>query len=133
MKTLVYATDTARRYHASRSCLALRNAQDLSDWDCWDDYCRHDHPMPRVVREIAQREAVDAGKWPCHTCYPTGIQFPIIPPSSDSFGHEPFEYDGVPICHRCAIQHRSFLEAVPWPCTSAIVLGLAPRPTAAVR
>ena len=49
-------------------------------------------------------------------------------PSTETFGHEPFVYDGAPICARCFIQHRSFREAIPWPCTSAIVLGLTPRP-----
>lgn len=63
----------------------------------------------------------------------------------ETFGHEPFEYDGVPICARCyTVDIRCFIDAfdnprrvtvrrtVPWPCTSAIVLGLAPRqdPTA---
>lgn len=51
-------------------------------------------------------------------------------PIGETFGHEPFEYDGVPICRRCFIHHRSYLEAVAWPCTSAIVLGLEPRPVA---
>lgn len=50
--------------------------------------------------------------------------------SSETFGHEPFDYDGVPICARCFIQHNGWREAIDWPCTSAIVLGLVPRPSA---
>jgi hypothetical protein len=59
----------------------------------------------------------------------------------ETFGHQPFEYDGVPICARCyTTESRCSIDAfevprrsvvrmtVPWPCTSAIVLGLAPRP-----
>jgi hypothetical protein len=68
----------------------------------------------------------------------------------DSFGHEPvpsewaiaFGYDSN-VCRRCrkrsmsveddyGTTHPGQLEPVSWPCTSAIVLGLVPRPTAAV-
>lgn len=64
-------------------------------------------------------------------------------PSAETFGHEPFVYDGVPICRRCYVNvtrcsvdafeeaHRLRVrEAVLWPCTSAVVLGLEPRPAA---
>jgi hypothetical protein len=68
---------------------------------------------------------------------------PPDPPVSkpETFGHEPFEYDGVPICTRCyttsvrcsldafEVPRRSAVRLpVPWPCTSAVVLGLVPRP-----
>lgn len=61
----------------------------------------------------------------------------------DDFGHEPFEYDGVPICARCYTtevrcsvdafdtpRRLAVRRAVFWPCTSAVVLGLVPRPAA---
>jgi hypothetical protein len=64
-------------------------------------------------------------------------------PNSETFGHEPFEYDGVPICARCyTTVTRCSIDAfdnprpiriraaVLWPCTSAVVLGLVPRPAA---
>jgi hypothetical protein len=59
--------------------------------------------------------------------------------ATETFGHEPFEYDGVPICRcyvnvtRCSIdafeQPRPVRarEPVFWPCTSAVVLGLVDR------
>lgn len=51
------------------------------------------------------------------------------PANTETLGHEPFEYDGAPICTRCYIQHHGWREAIAWPCTSALVLGLVPRTT----
>ncbi|GAA2457222.1 hypothetical protein [Streptomyces macrosporus] len=60
---------------------------------------------------------------------------------SATFGHEPVSFGGSLVCARCkqtAAQtwideydnprRRTWSEPVPWPCTSAIVLGLVPRP-----
>ncbi len=71
----------------------------------------------------------------------TGMQ-----PSGQTFGHEPIdEYAGTPegdrgathiVCARCAWWTNwpdlglAIGTRVPWPCTSAIVLGLTPRPAA---
>lgn len=52
----------------------------------------------------------------------------MIPPSRDTFGHEPFEWEGFVICRRCCIEHKHYTETIAWPCMSAIVLGLVPRP-----
>ncbi|MEU6365725.1 hypothetical protein ABZ876_08210 [Streptomyces sp. NPDC046931] len=57
-------------------------------------------------------------------------------PGAESFGHEPFEYDGALICARCGVDFeepiadgfRIGTRPIPWPCTSAIVLGLVERP-----
>ncbi|BBB01015.1 hypothetical protein RVR_8246 [Actinacidiphila reveromycinica] len=46
------------------------------------------------------------------------------PTSTETFGHEPFRYDGVPNCIRCYTERRGRRRPVPWPCTSAVVLGL---------
>lgn len=43
---------------------------------------------------------------------------------TETFGHEPITYDGAPICRRCYTEHYGRRRPVPWPCTSAIVLGL---------
>ncbi|MFF0790398.1 hypothetical protein [Streptomyces spiralis] len=131
--TTVHATDGARRYHATAACQALRNSQDLSDWDCWDDYCRHQHPMPRAIRELTIAEAIAAGKTPCRACYPQ----PVPMPPAEDFGHRPVIgfVDGRAlnrVCARCAvIKHAPGIwwhTSVRWPCTSAIVLGLVDRP-----
>lgn len=63
--------------------------------------------------------------------------------TAGDFGHRPVEYDGAPICRRCWAPKRSVsLDAfgnaslhvgrdiAPWPCTSAVVLGLAVREVA---
>lgn len=159
MTAAVYATDSARRYHATAACKALRNAQDLSDWDCWDDYCRHQHPKPNPIREMTVTDALGAGKWPCAACWPGTAAALAISASEDDFGHEPVSNDvdrwgettdDPPVCARCAVTVRalvpvvidvdmqgrriteeqwiSYPEPVRWPCTSAIVLGLVPRP-----
>ncbi|MFD5631618.1 MULTISPECIES: hypothetical protein [Streptomycetaceae] len=50
-----------------------------------------------------------------------------LPPSAEDFGHEPMDVvtNGklrAVECYRC--------HAIPWPCMSAIVLGLVPREAA---
>lgn len=164
----VYASQGGRRYHATAACKALRNAQDLSDWDCWDDYCRHDHPRPRPVREMTTTDALGAGKWPCAVCWPNSAAALAISPSEHDYGHEPTYMDlgscgmggcqcpghyDAEVCARCVIVEYETSEQlvtdehgndqyvhgrwvirrdpVLWPCTSAIVLGLAPRPAPA--
>ena len=134
----VYATGGAPRYHSSRTCRALLSGQDLNDWDCWDDYCNHHlHRTPRTIRETDLAGAVAAGKWPCHTCYPAPT---VIPPSQDDFGHWPTKGISLlslseDVCQRCTEWGVWYGNAddlrpvhIPWPCTSAIVLGLVPRP-----
>lgn len=58
---------------------------------------------------------------PCPTCNGTGVQ---------DFGHVPFFYDGVDICMRCWTRSDPWSArsrgTVPWPCASAVVLGLTP-------
>lgn len=130
MKT-VYASTGGICFHETRTCLALRYGQELHDWDC-DEYCRHQHTSPGGIREIPLEDATAQGRTPCTTCYrhPADARAVLLT-SFKTFGHEPWEYDGVPICARCFIQHRGWRETVAWPCTSAIVLGLVPRPAEA--
>ena len=142
MGAIVFASAGSRKYHFDQSCSAFQSAQLLSDWDCGcDTYCTHRLPrMHGLVRMSATKAAMD-GKLPCLACVPAHLR---EMPDVEDFGHEPFEYDGVPICARCYTNvvrisvdafenaHRHVVRwPVLWPCTSAIVLGLAPREEAA--
>lgn len=133
----VYTTHYAEAYHTTPRCLYLGKGQDLNDWDCdCSDYCPHRSPRIWPSEETTPAEAYAQGKWPCTHCFIHGVLLPgqllDLPPSTDTFGHEPYGYDGAFICARCSVRHTSYLEAVAWPCTSAIVLGLAPRTLAAL-
>lgn len=118
-----------RKYHMDAQCPRMVYGEYLHDWEGDIDYgggftagsYRREDPSPQY--------AAMRGKLPCLHCVPADERaFP--PLYGQTFGHKPFEYDGVTICVRCFIQHRSYRETVPWPCTSAIVLGLVPRPDA---
>jgi hypothetical protein len=75
--------------------------------------------------------ALRKGKRPCTYCYrDPSLRQTVMPPSRETFGHEPIEYDGALICASCYVPHLKHRHTVPWPCTSAIVLGLVPRPAA---
>lgn len=141
--TTVYTTRGSRVFHQTPTCRARTQGQNLNDWDfCCGDYCTHRAPRLWAVQETDLDNAIAAGKKPCGTCYGTpGQRHTTLPPSTEDFGHRPFEYDGVPICTRCyTTEARCSIDAfevprqatvrlpVLWPCTSAIVLGLAPRP-----
>lgn len=128
MNRTVHGTDRHdTAYHKDPGCKMLRSGQDFWDYDCWEEYCNHKHPRPQAVREMTLAYALGKGKWPCSYCYPGSAAALTISPCEDDFGHEPYEYDGAVMCRRCFIQHKSYREAVYWPCTSAIVLGLVPR------
>lgn len=68
----------------------------------------------------------------CH-CKPRPVE---APPTVEDFGHRPVigSVDGrslTQVCARCTTVKRGpgiwWLADVRWPCTSAVVLGLAPR------
>lgn len=125
----VYATARGRRYHATADCTALLSAQALNDWDPgWVPGCRALRTYAVVA--TTPQQATAEGQQPCLRCRPP------LPPVVETHRHEPVEYDGVPICRRCATTvtrydeaYRSsrWLLAVSWPCTSAVVLGLVGR------
>ncbi|MFD9256970.1 hypothetical protein [Streptomyces sp. NPDC059538] len=134
MTTTVYATAGGNRYHRSSSCPALEMGQNLHgyDCDCWG-YCTHGRG--HYTAETTPSQALADGKTPCRAC----LSGADLGPVEDDFGHEPFEYDGVTICRRCyetathydeAYRPRHYIRAVPWPCTTAVILGLAPRAAA---
>lgn len=146
--TTVYATTPGARFHRARGCPAFASAQLLNDWDCGcDDYCRHRSPHLWSLREWTLEAATGDGKRPCTPCYPTPAEArAVLLPSGETFGHEPVdEYTGTApgargvthlVCTRCMTWTAwtdTGLAAgarTPWPCTSAIVLGLIPRPEA---
>jgi hypothetical protein len=102
------ARDSRGHYLASKDVHTTLGPED------WDDTCRH-QPATHEMR-----------------------------PSLNSFGHQPIdEYEGTPegdlgvtnvVCERCMAwtywKNVGFWVGVrvAWPCTSAIVLGLVPRP-----
>lgn len=131
MTTTVYASTGGERYHRSSNCSAFDMGQNIHDYDCdcWG-YCTHGRGWR--IAETTPSQARADGKTPCRVCLP-GATAPA--PSEDSFGHEPFEYDGTTICRRCyetvthydeAYQPSRYTRTVPWPCGTAVLLGIAP-------
>jgi hypothetical protein len=136
--TAAYVTH-GRKYHLDPACPRMINGEDLHDCegdDGWGGFTsgtyRREDPSPEY--------AAARGKLPCLGCVPVGER--VYPPLyGQAFGHEPWgPYDGVLICARCyttatrcsvdafEVPHRTRArEVVPWPCTSAIVLGLVDR------
>lgn len=56
---------------------------------------------------------------------------------TSTFGHEPIEFCGQTVCDRCGTIGEltpgyNVRDLVPWPCTSALVLGLVARQEAGV-
>lgn len=145
--TTVYATlnPRAERFHKTPTCPSFHNGQLLSDMDCGCyDHCYHRMPRMWRLKEMTVTDALGRGKWPCTYCWPGSAAALAITPCEEDFGHVPVnEYAGTPegqrgasriVCARCIIWNRWkdvgmwAGQAVGWPCTSAIVLGLVPRP-----
>jgi len=141
MGAIVFTSAGSRKYHFHKECTAFHSAQDLSDLDCGcDTYCTHRMPRMHALKQMSATKAAIDGKLPCLSCVPEHLR---ELPQAESFGHAPVdEYEGTAegdlgvthiVCARCAEWAR-FTEdiwigvRIPWPCTSAIVLGLVPRP-----
>lgn len=133
--TTVYATKWGRGFHESPDCRSLGLAQMLSDWDCPEGNCSHRHAQTHATEEFAPWEALSLGKWPCRTCWPEGFESGSC---ADDFGHRPVE-EGADfptprvVCLWCTVWTSwpdvdlKVGRRVAWPCTSARILGLAPR------
>jgi hypothetical protein len=149
MGAIVFSSAGSRKYHFNQGCKAFESAQMLSDLDCGcDTYCNHRMPvMHGLVRMSATKAAID-GKLPCLACVPEHLR---EMPDSDDFGHRPVpvthlgniftrwsncqschDEETEQVCIRCVEFDARQLFRIPthpvhWPCTSAIVLGLAER------
>lgn len=126
----VYATRAGRAFHEKPTCRALLGGQLMNDSFKVFWLARNTSRILHRVESLRIVTAFGLGKGPCALCFPELRAAVFRGNCEDDFGHEPFEYDGVPICARCFIEHRSYREAVFWPCASAVVLGLVPRPAA---
>ncbi len=142
MSAIVFATTASRKYHFDQQCKAFHNAQDLNDWDCCcGDYCNHRGPvLHSLVRMSSVKAALD-GKLPCLRCVPAHLRTMPLPEDDEYFGHEPVKGISLfglseTVCQRCTERGVWYGDAnelrdvhILWPCTSAIVLGLEPRPS----
>ena len=126
--TTVYATHGGTRYHANDNCRALNSGQVL--YGGWGDLRVH------RIQETNPITALGEGKDPCTVCIPGLLTAIYRSNSENDYGHVPVIgfIDGralTQVCARCAVVKRGpgcwWHASVRWPCTSAIVLGLAPR------
>lgn len=132
----VYIT-RGRKYHTDEKCPLMVGGEMLWDFDS-EDWC-HIAGSYRRTAPTAWYAAA-CGKLPCLGCVPDELRaFP--PLHGQTFGHKPVSFfGGSLVCARCeqtasqswidefdTPHYRSWSEPVPWPCTSAIVLGLVER------
>ncbi len=107
----VHATGAGEMFHRTNTCRNMTQSQ------------------KRPSRGMSLTEAIAAHKRPCTYCYPTPDTVrEVMPPVREDFGHSPLMYDGAMICGKCYTVSRAKRHPVYWPCTSAIIFGLAPRP-----
>jgi hypothetical protein len=132
MIATVYTTGGGTRFHFDRACTALANGREF-------------HALRAGVgalsglyrlRTRSNLGAALLGFTACRVCVPTAL---ALPATGQTYGHEPvlgigwFGEDET-ICVRCTERGLYWGSAdilrpvhVVWPCTSAVVLGLAAR------
>jgi hypothetical protein len=149
----VYTTQGGTRYHADRACYALANGRSTQAYrageglygeglygaQCLDGL----YPLVRRSTISAQQFSYTA----CLVCVPPAEANRPLPFVTFTYGHEPVagylpDWLGeFTVCARCEARRSQtwldpetddvhvwrFESPVPWPCTSALVLGLAPR------
>lgn len=122
----VYTTAGGTRYHADPACYALANGRDFhAARGGWDE--------GTSLYSLKRRSTISAVQFSytaCRVCVPPRF---ALPATGENFGHEPthvpFSYDGERVCERCTERRRDHrgrwvYRPMPWPCTSAAVLGL---------
>lgn len=136
----VFTTAGGTRYHADAGCYALANGRTIS-------LRRGEQGAYSLVRRStlsAQQFSFTA----CLVCVPPADALPSLPfVTGETYGHEPVtgylpDWLGeFTVCARCEVRRSQtwldpetddvrawrFDSPVPWPCTSAVVLGLDPR------
>lgn len=122
----VYVSRRGRRFHEDPKCRALGAGHMIFACRCGDPYCGCAADRPPLPQQISIGDAAVRDLDPCAVCYPGFDGIAVQLASDEDFGHVPFRYDGVDICKRCFTQHKSFREAVFWPCLSAQILNLTP-------
>jgi hypothetical protein len=138
----VYATHTGTAFHAAPDCRALLAGQLTQDEHRVFWLGRNAGRTLHQPKPLAVGEAWSSRRTPCTTCLPDAAAAFRLEPSTEDYGHRPAIglVDGRALgqtCHRCFTvdpngprYFGSRQRSVRWPCTSAIVLGLAPRATA---
>lgn len=136
---IVYVSRRGRRFHEAADCRALGAGHMIFACRCGDRYCGCAADRPPVPEGISIGLAAVRDLQPCAACYPDFQEIALQLPSGDDFGHRPFdEYEASPVrashivCKRCIVwfpftETHLMGKRVPWPCTSAVVLGLANR------
>lgn len=130
MIIVVYTTAGGARFHWDRRCRALGSGRMLSDADCGCyEFCNHRLPTTHLPRSRDSIDAARAGYTACRVCVPPAL---ALPATGQTHGHQPVTETGYygpeQVCARCdRIGAAPYLSAL-WPCTSAVVLGLVPRP-----
>jgi hypothetical protein len=121
------------KYHTDTTCPRMIHGEELHDCE-GDDYGGwFSAGSYRIASNI--HDAIMRGKLPCLGCVPANLRaFP--PLYGQTFGHQPVEVWGEQCCATCrdrgVDEHGDpWVHPTIWPCTSAVVLGLAPRAEAA--
>ncbi|GAA2686206.1 hypothetical protein GCM10010400_58110 [Streptomyces aculeolatus] len=137
----VYASKGGTRFHTDLHCKAFHSAHDLWRFDPeqWVP------GMPQIMlsdghplRETTMTAAFGEGQEPCAVCMPGSRAALYRLNAENDYGHEPVEIGSAPpnfgvVCARCRTDVRpigriaAYRLYVPWPCASAVVLGLALR------
>lgn len=132
MIATVYTTAGGRRFHADSFCLALAVGREFHAARAGN---AHPIGLYRLVQQGVGTAAA-AGYTACRVCVPPAL---ALPATGETYGHRPIG-GLVDVCARCTVNVAYWLgtpdendgwivlpTAVAWPCTSAVVLGLAPH------
>jgi hypothetical protein len=142
----VYTTAGGTRYHANSACYALANGRAYHAW--------RGGRTDAVTRgtglyDLTRRSTISAAQFSytaCLRCVDSADALPPLPfATGETYGHEPVTVNPSccgedccgyrteqTVCGRCSedVTRRGGARwplLVPWPCTSAVVLGLVPR------